>query len=412
MKKLAILVAVALAVGLALPSSSEATSLSEVKKLTASDAEADDYFGQSVAVSGDIAVVGADLEDAGSKDAGAAYVFSRNQGGTDNWGQVKKLTASDAEEVDRFAYSVAVSGEMAVVGAYREDTGGIEAGAAYVFHRNQGGTDNWGEVKKLTASDAEAYDWFGRSVAVSGEIAFVGAWWEDTGGSNAGAAYIFQRDKGGTDNWGQVKKLTASPAQGGAMFGTSVAVSGDIAVVGAFGEDAAYVFSRNQGGTDNWGQVQKLTASDPGADDWFGTSVAVSGDIAVVGAHAEGAGGDEAGAAYVFSRNQGGTDNWGEVEKFTASDTEAGDFFGFSVAVSGEVAVVGAVAEDAGGLNAGAAYVFQSMGVGGIAEPPDVAESASASSSPPYAALAGAGVSGAVLLMAGAWYAMRRRRVG
>jgi len=172
--------------------------------------------------------------------------------------------------------------------------------------------------------------------------------------------------------------------------------------------------STHAGGSDNWGEVKKLVASDAEEGDRFGWSVAVSGDIAVVGAHAEGAGGDEAGAAYVFSRNQGGTDNWGEVEKFTASDTEAGDFFGFSVAVSGEVAVVGAVAEDAGGLNAGAAYVFQSMSVGGIAEYPSleaepVDESAHGSSLA-YAGLAGAGVSGAVLLMAGAWYARRRWR--
>ncbi len=132
--------------------SAEAALLSEVKKLIASDAQAGDNFGFSVAVSGDTAVVGAPFE--GSR-AGAAYVFQRDQGGAGNWGEVKKLTASDAEAGDRFGVSAAVSGDTAVVGARSE---GSEAGAAYVFHRDEGGANNWGEVKKLTASDASVDD--------------------------------------------------------------------------------------------------------------------------------------------------------------------------------------------------------------------------------------------------------------
>ena len=337
----------------------------EVTKLTASDAQADDGFGYSVAVSGDTAVVGAIQEDPVGTDAGAAYVFQRDQGGTNNWGEVKKLTASDAQAFDIFGYSVAVSGDTAVVGAFREDAGGSNAGAAYVFQRNEGGADNWGEVTKLTASDAGAGDLFGYSVAVSGDTAIVGAYQEDAGGTDAGAAYVFERNEGGAGNWGELKKLTASDAQAGDIFGVSVAVSGDTAVVGAFWEDAggsdagaAYVFQRDQGGTDDWGEVKKLIASDAGGSDFFGVSVAVSGDTAIVGAYGENAGDSQAGAAYVFGRNQGGMDNWGEVTKLTASDAQAGDWFGFSVAVSGVAAVVGAPLEDAGGSNAGAAYVF------------------------------------------------------
>src|SRR4030042_727012 len=189
MKKLTILVAVALAVGLLVPSSSGAASLSEEKKLMASDAEAGDQFGMSVAVSGDIAVVGAYNEGAGGMGAGAAYVFSRNQGGTDNWGEVKKLTASDAQMKDYFGESVAVSGDIAVVGARREDAGGSNAGRSYVFSRNQGGTDNWGEVEKLTASDAQAGDYFGRSMAASGDPAVGGA----DGAVGGGAWYARRR---------------------------------------------------------------------------------------------------------------------------------------------------------------------------------------------------------------------------
>ena len=365
--KLAILAGLVMAFALALPDGTEATSLHEVKKLLASGAEAGDLFGLSVAVSGDTAVVGALREDAGGGDAGAAYVFQRDEGGVGNWGEVKKLLASDAEADDKFGWSVAVSGDTAVVGAYTEDDGGSNAGAAYVFQRNEGGADNWGEVTKLTASDAQAGDNFGNSVAVSGDTAVVAAFLEDAGGSEPGAAYVFQRNEGGADNWGEVKKLTASDAQAGVRFGVSVAVSGDTAVVGAYPADesasrpgAAYVFQRNEGGADNWGEVRKLTASGAEGGVSFGVTVAVSGDTAIVGANGEDAGGTNAGAAYVFQRDQGGADNWGEVTKLTASAAQAFDYFGVSVTVSGDTAVVGAyAAEDAGGSKPGAAYLFQ-----------------------------------------------------
>ncbi len=312
MRKLTIILGLAMLLALGVPYGAVAQPVTEVKKLTASDAEGADEFGNSAALSGDIAVVGAYYEDAGGTNAGAAYVFQRNAGGADNWGEVKKLTASDAEGADEFGNSVALSGDIAVVGALFEDDWGDRAGAAYVFQRNAGGADNWGEVKKLTASDAEAVDHFGASVALSGDIAVVGAHTEDTGGSDAGAAYVFQRNAGGADNWGEVKKLTASDAEAEDLFGASAAVSGDIAVVGAVTEDtggnnagAAYVFQRDAGGADNWGEVKKLTASDADEYEWFGASVAVSGDIAVVGAELEDAGGSsDRGAAYVFGPPQ------------------------------------------------------------------------------------------------------------
>ena len=219
-----------------------------------------------------------------------------------------KLTASDAQDNAQFGNSVAVSSDTAVVGARFEEAGGNDAGAAYVFRRDEGGAGNWGEVKKLTASDAQAGDFFGWSVAVSGDTAVLGALLEAAGGANAGAAYIFQRDQGGADNWGEVKKLNAFDVQAGARFGASVAASGDTAVVGATLKDvvggpdaagAAYVFRHDQGGANNWGQVTKLTASDPQGLDQFGNSVAVSDDTVLVGASFKDS---LAGAAYVFQQ--------------------------------------------------------------------------------------------------------------
>ncbi len=338
----------------------------EVIKLTAADAAANDQFGFAVAVSGDVIVVGAPYEDEEGPNAGAAYVFQRMKEGDDAWGEVTKLMASDAETLDIFGRSVAVSGDVIVVGAMGEDDEGDSAGAAYVFQRMQGGTDAWGQTARLTASDAAAYDFFGCSVAVSEDVIVVGADGEDVGGINAGAAYVFQRMAGGDDAWGEVDKLTASDAQADDHFGTSVAVSGDVIVVGAAVEDtggtdagAAYVFQRMAGGTDNWGQTAKLTASDAQADDHFGSTVAVSGDVIVVGAWGEDDSGADAGAAYIFHRRQGAADVWGEVDKLTASGPQAGDYFGFPVAVSEDVIVVGARMEDDGGTDAGAAYVFQ-----------------------------------------------------
>ena len=290
------------------PQSAEAALLTEVKKLLASDAQDSDWFGFSVAVSGDTAVVGAVFEDDGGSDAGAVYVFGRDEGSPDNWGEVTKLIASDAEVFDLFGYSVAISGDTALVGAALEDAGGHNAGAAYVFQRDQGGTDNWGEVKKLLASDAEANDRFGDSVAVSGDTAVVGAEQEEAGGLRAGAAYIFQRDQGGTENWGEVKKLTASDAQAGDFFGKSAAVSSDTVVVGVFRGKTAYVFQRDDGGVNNWAEVSRLKACDDVTSSGFGHSVAVSGSTTVVGAFRAD---DSVGAAYVFEFGLGDCDGDG-----------------------------------------------------------------------------------------------------
>ena len=336
----------------------------EVKKLLASDAKDQRAFGLSVALDGDTVVVGAYRDDAGGFDAGAAYVYQRNQGGPDNWGEVKKVTASDPQEGDNFGWSVAVSGDVVIVGAkWEESPVFFDRGAAYVFHRDAGGLNNWGEVKKLIASDPESFDNFGSSVAVSGDTAVVGAdEWVST--IESGQAYVFQRDQGGSDNWGEVKKLTASDAYGGQHFGRGVAAAGDTIIVGApedfasLNPGAAYAYQRDEGGLDNWGEVAKLTASDAEPRDNFGSSIAMSGDTAVVGAIWEDSGGLDAGAAYVLQRDAGGLNSWGEVKKLGASDAEIEDNFGISVAVSGNDAMVGAWTEDAAGTNAGAAYVY------------------------------------------------------
>ncbi len=327
-------------------------------EITASDAAASDFFSfQAVAIDGDTAVVGSAYHDS---DKGAAYVFDRDLGGADNWGEIKKLLASDIFAGDRFGKVVSVDGDTVVVGAPYNDDNGSDSGSAYVFGRNKGGTDNWGEIKKLLASDAAAGDRFGNSVSVDGDLAVVGAIYGSVG--DIGSAYIFARNNGGTDNWGEVVKLSPADAN---EFGSSVSIDGDFIVVGARevgsgGSPAAYVFERNNGGPDNWGQVKKLVASDVGpSDDKFGNSVSISGDIVIVGAHQTDDDGVNSGSAYIFIRNEGGTDNWGEVAIITASDAAAGDNFGESVSVFGGFAIVGAANNDDAGTSSGSVYIFE-----------------------------------------------------
>lgn len=213
----------------------------------------------------------------------------------------RKLTAPDAEAGDLFGSSVALSGDYAIVGARNEDAMGLHAGAAYVFRHT--GTNSWDNGTKLTAPDGQAYDLFGSSVALSDDYAIVGAWNEDAMGDDAGAAYVFRRT--GTNSWSNGTKLTAPDAEASDLFSRSVALSGDYAIVGAWFVDAmsnnagaAYVFRRT--GTNSWDTGVKLTAPDGQTSDELGDSVSLSGRYAIAGARNEDAMGYLAGAAYVF----------------------------------------------------------------------------------------------------------------
>jgi hypothetical protein len=337
-----------------------ADSWSQVAKLTALDGATGDRFGSSVAISGDTIIVGS-LGDDSSQ--GSAYVFNRNQGGPDGWGQVAKLAASDGVAGDRFGFSVSLSEGTAVIGAYKKL---LNRGAAYVFERNQGGADTWGEVAKLTASGGQAGDWFGYSVSISGDTVVAGAPYDLYVGNSTGSAYVFERNQGGADAWGQAGQLVASDGTAGDSFGFSVAICKSTVAVGASYDSAAgtfsgsaYVFERNHAGADAWGQVAKLTASDAAGGARLGYSISISGDTVVAGAPYGSSGATAAGVAYVFERNRSGADIWGQFSKQTARGGATDDAFGFSVSVSGDTVVAGAPYDDGTtGNDFGSAYVF------------------------------------------------------
>jgi hypothetical protein len=348
-----------------------APTFTQVKQLNATNGELSDHFGISVAISGDTAVVGA-LEAAGPNgtDLGTIYIYERNQGGSNNWGEVKRIQASDGEWLDRFGQAVAIFNNTVVVGALLDDIGSnTDQGSAYVFERNQGGSNNWGLVKKLTAMDGAAHDEFGVSVAVSNETILIGAHLNNTGANNdQGAAYIYGRDQGGAGNWGQVKKLTASDGADNDDFGWAAALKDDTAVISADkdtigtnnGQGSVYIFKRDQGGADNWGQVKKIIAFDGAPNDLFGYSAAIEGDTVIIGCLNDGIGSNALqGSGYVYERNRDGAENWGLTKKLVSSDGHSGDGMGRSVAISNNVVVLGATGVDIGSaMQRGAAYTF------------------------------------------------------
>ena len=312
-------------------------SLNEDIKVTAADTEPNDSFGRSVSVSGTTVLVGARGDDDSGESSGSAYLFDSNTGL-----QLFKLTASDAAGFDLFGNSVAISENTAVVGSPWDDDAGDFSGSAYVFDATTGQ-----QLFKLTASDASADDNFGTSVAISGNTIIVGSTGDSDAGEDSGAAYVFDAATGQ-----QLFKLTASDAAADDTFGFSVAVSGTIAVIGAFGDGdnagAAYVFETTTGQ-----ELQKLTATDSAAGDDFGRSVAVSGNVAVIGATFDDDDGDASGSAYVFDTTTGQ-----QLFKLTASDAAELDYFGDSVAISGNTAIIGAFQDADAGPLTGAAYIF------------------------------------------------------
>lgn len=261
----------------------------EETKLTGADNNAGYEFGQSVAISGVTAVVGS-LRGGGDNGAGAAYVFVKGI----IWTQQQKLFANDGEQFDQFSEAaLAISGETIIVGARGANINGTpDQGAAYVFTRS-GST--WTLQQKLTAPGGTSFSEFGRSVAISGESAIVGVWKDNDGTNAPGSAWVFVRSG---ITWTPQQKLVASGSVGNTHFGVAVAIDGKTAVVGANFEGtnfqgAAYIFVRD-GST--WTQQQKLTALDPAEHDRFGLGVAISGETVIVGAVFNGGGG----SAYVY----------------------------------------------------------------------------------------------------------------
>jgi hypothetical protein len=307
------------------------SSWTQQARLTASDGAVSDGFGISVSISGDYAIVGAKNKLVGSNIAqGAAYIFYRT-GST--WTQQFRLTASDGTANDFFGESVSLSGDYALVGANGKTIDSkIYQGAAYIFYRTG---SNWTQQFRLTSLDGATGDNFGYSVSISGDYALVGAYTKLLGTNYyQGAAYIFGRI--GT-TWVQITRLIPSDGAEGDGFGNSVSISSDYALIGSSRKAAAYIFYRS-GGT--WAQQAKLIPSGGEADDTFGGSVSISGDYALVGASRKTIGNNvQQGAAYIFKRNA--TDWVQQKTLTNTTSGTVNSKFGISVGITPNACVVG-----------------------------------------------------------------------
>jgi hypothetical protein len=322
--------------------------------LVAADAEPSDHFGAAVAISGDTALVGAPDEDhAGSNEAGAVYVFTRSAG---VWSQQAKLVASNTQALGYFGISVSISGDTAVVGTAESHAGLSGAGAVYIFTRS-GGT--WSQQARLVAPAAQALDYFGREVAIVSTGTLVAITAPGTL-NNTGAAYIFTLTSGAWSQ--QARLVAAGGGVGDlfgsdvALSSNTLVVGAHNADAGSVQDaGAAYVFTRSGSA---WSQQAKLVATDAQWFDSFGIAVGLNGDVAVVGANYEDPGGFyQGGSVYVFRRNNG---VWSQQAKLVAADVQVYNYFGQSLSFSGQSILVGAFGNGPpmGPVNVGAAYVF------------------------------------------------------
>ncbi|RRK02571.1 PEP-CTERM sorting domain-containing protein [Opitutaceae bacterium TAV3] len=359
--------------------------------LTASDGAADDYFGWPVSVSGGGALAAAWQDDDKGSNSGSVYYFQGLDGKSGPVNESVKLLVSDGAATDRFGISVSLSGDSALVGADHDSDKGYWSGVAYYYKGLDGKTgrpDGYTgpasvttatyESVKLLASDGAGSDMLGCSVSLSGDSALVGARYDGDKGSISGSAYYYKGLDNVTDPAvNQDVKLLASDGAANAQFGSSVSLSGDSALVGAYVDadsGSAYYFKGLDGKTgrpeDYTGPASvttatyedvKLRASDGAANDNFGYSVSLSGDSALVGAYGNGQKASNAGAAYYY---KGLDSKSGTVEqdvKLLASDGVGSDNFGLSVSLSGDSALVGAYRNDQKASDAGAAYYYKGL---------------------------------------------------
>lgn len=335
--------------------SEQATLYAQRQQLFSFQGHADERFGSAVAVDGDLTVVGAPGHSSGGINAGAVYVFRYAAG--QGWVEEIQLIGDDTKAGDLFGTAVAIDGRRVLVGAPGADPTQSGAGAAYVFVQDLQG--RWTQEATLIADDGALRDGFGEAVALDGLFAIVGAPGEDTGGAEAGAAYVFSFI--GPQGWRQLARLKADIPQADAAFGQALALHGDDLIIGAPRADEprganaglAYYFHRSGS---QWTQFAFLTAGDAAFEDAFGTAVAIRPDVIVVGTPGDDArGGTNAGAAYVFVQEN---ERWEQQAKLTAADAAAGATYGQSVAMSEAFVVVGAPNDSGTAFQGGTSYAY------------------------------------------------------
>ena len=329
----------------------------QIDKVTPSDGSNRYHYSLSVAIDGDYFIWGvySDQEMGSSSNRGAAYIFKRQA--DDSWQEQQKITASDGHNQSLFGRSVAIDGNVAVIGAPWDNETGYLAGAVYVFGRSG---ETWSQQSKITAADGAGSNSFGFSVAIEGGDMLVGAVNDDNLGHRSGSVYYFSNTPGLISEWTTGVNITAPDGEANDGFGISVSISGNTAIIGAFGDGngagSAYIFQKDDL---TWSYASKLTASDSGTSNAFGQSTSISGDYAVVGSHLNDDNGIKSGSAYVFQRKNGNNSNWVEINKVLDPNGAANDLFGFAVSVFGNSIIIGSIADNEVVENSGSAFIFR-----------------------------------------------------
>lgn len=327
-----------------------APSIPDTQQLTLSPSVlmANDSFGGAVAISGKLVIVGAVGDDEEGSAAGHAYILK--QGPHNLWTFDGDLLPAELDAGDIFGQSVDIDAKSAIVGAPADDDGGEDAGAVYLFTRRSNG---WTSAGKVLQFEPQAGAYFGDAVAISGNSAIVAApRWHQTGQVNSGAFTILVKARDGSWDW----DIGSFGQQNDGTLGASVAMSGKIAVVGAPGEDstgAAHLVALDQHG---WNTAGTLHPTGSNAGEHFGASVATDGKLIIVGAPDHIVATHVAGAAYVFRREG---NSWIQEDILVRSAVTENTRFGSSVAISGKFAIVGAPGDSLSANAAGSVYLFQ-----------------------------------------------------
>lgn len=324
----------------------------EVDELLAADGLDLDRFGTAISLDGETLAIGASHDgDDSHLDAGSVYIFRPNAQNPDSWQEMVKITSDDVINFDLFGSAVALDGDTLVVGAPGDrNFGSLLGGSAYVFQRTSGPTESWQQVARLRAEASHPEDnSFGHSVALDGDVIVIGSLGSQDIQTTIGNAFVFYRDEGGPNNWGLVKTLESMDSPPSDRFGHSVALRNDTILVGdsrheinaEVGETGAvFVFRRDVGGLDNWGKEHKIVALDGIDRDYFGSGVDFDGKIVAIGAENDRTNGEAArGSVYLFDATY--PQPWSYISKLTGSDTNNQDRFGIKLALFEDTVVVG-----------------------------------------------------------------------
>lgn len=332
-----------------------------ISKISPNDLNNYDNFGTSIDIDNNFIVVGSPNHDQFVTDGGSVYIYEYSVG---SWDLRRKIISSDVNISDSFGHSVAIFEDTVVVGVPLDNDLNKNQGSAYIFEKDIGGNNLWGERIKLMPNDGEEFDYFGYSVSVNMDNVIIGSPGNNYPycnrinilHNNSGAAYIFNRNNGGSNLWGQVRKITPIVNNGDMYFGNSVDISNNFAVVGAPYSNSVYVFEKDLGELNAWGQITKIIPPNMGSNLFFGLNVKIENDIIIVSQNGYN---NNRGAVDVFKKSiQCNSNDWLFIEKIEAYDYENDDNFGTSISINNGIIVIGAPKNDYKQSNTGSIYIY------------------------------------------------------